>query len=46
MPDDVRAAADVVLETPSLAARALAAIATVLETETNPPQDGRARRAR
>ncbi|HEV7605583.1 MAG TPA: trehalose-phosphatase [Candidatus Limnocylindrales bacterium] len=46
MPDDVRAAADVVLETPFLAARALAAIATVLETETNPPQDGRARRAR
>ena len=34
MPDEVRAAADIVLETPFLAARALAAIASVLERET------------
>ena len=33
MPDEVRAAADVVLETPFLAARALAAIARVLDRE-------------
>ncbi|HEV8403094.1 MAG TPA: trehalose-phosphatase [Candidatus Limnocylindrales bacterium] len=33
MPDEVRAAADVVLETPYLAARALAALARVLERE-------------
>ena len=33
MPDEVRASADVVLETPYLAAKALAAIATVLEGE-------------
>lgn len=46
MPDDVRAAADVVLETPFLAARALAAIATVLETEPNRPQDRPTRPAR
>lgn len=33
MPDEVRAAADVLLETPFLAARALSAMATVLERE-------------
>jgi hypothetical protein len=33
MPDEVRAAADVVLASPFLAARALAAIATTLERE-------------
>lgn len=38
MPDEVRTAADVVLETPYLAARALAAIATALERETSAPR--------
>ena len=34
MPDEVRAAADVVLDTPFDAARALSALAAVLERET------------
>lgn len=38
MPDEVRTAADLVLETPYLAARALAAIATVIERETTVPE--------
>lgn len=37
MPDEVRAAADVVLETPFLAARALATLASALERETGGP---------
>ena len=41
MPDEVRAAADVVLASPFLAARALAAIATALERERRPPRSSR-----
>ena len=41
MPDEVRAAADVVLETPYLAARALSAIATGLERESDPVRSSR-----
>ena len=39
MPDEVRAAADVVLDTPFDAARALSALAAVLERETAPARD-------
>jgi hypothetical protein len=39
MPDEVRAAADVVLGTPFDAARALSALAAVLERETVPAGD-------
>ena len=35
MPDEVRASADVLLATPFLAARALAALASVLERESS-----------
>ena len=41
MPDEVRAAADVVLESPYLAARALSAIATALERESAPVRSSR-----
>jgi trehalose 6-phosphate phosphatase len=36
MPDEVRGAADIVLETPFLAARALSSLASALERETRP----------
>ena len=39
MPDEVHAAADVVLDTPFDAARALSALAAVLERETAPARD-------
>jgi hypothetical protein len=38
MPDEVRMAVDVVLETPHLAARALSALATVLERAVISPE--------